>query len=81
MLLVAHFAASQPSVQFLCEGSSGITPAPHQLGFGVSLGTEAAVHATCTFLHNLHPGLLIVKLDFKNAFNSLRWDKMIAAMG
>ena len=54
--------------------------APHQLGFGVPLGAEAAVHASRIFLNNLQPGHLILKLDFRNAFNCLRRDKMIAAV-
>ena len=54
--------------------------APHPLGFGVPLGAEAAVHASRIFLNNLQPGHLILKLDFRNAFNSLRQDRMIAAM-
>jgi len=43
---------------------------PHQLGFGTALGVEAAVHATRAFLSNLD-GHLIIKLDFRNAFNSI----------
>ena len=54
---------------------------PHQLGYGVPLGTEAAVHATRVFLQNLHPGHLILKLDFRNAFNCLRRNEMIKAVG
>ena len=54
--------------------------APHQLGFSVPLGAEAAVHASRIFLNNLQPGHLILKLDFWNAFNCLRRDKMIAAV-
>ena len=55
----------------------GTLVAPHQLGYGVPLGAEAAVHAARIFLHNLQPGQLIMKLDFRNAFNSLRRDKMV----
>ena len=58
----------------------GVLLAPHQLGFGVPLGAEAAVHASCIFLYNLQPGHLILKLDFRNAFNFLRRDKVIAAV-
>ena len=59
----------------------GALLAPHQLGYGVPLGAEAAVHATRVFLQNLQPGHLILKLDFRNAFNCLRRDKMIKAVG
>ena len=59
----------------------GALLAPHQLGYGVPLGVEAAVHATHVFLQNLQPGRLILKLDFRNAFNCLRRDKMIKAVG
>ena len=59
----------------------GALLAPHQLGYGVPLGAEAAVHATRIFLQNLQPGHLILKLDFRNAFNCLRRDKMIKAVG
>ena len=45
----------------------GALLAPRQLGFSVPLGAEAAVHASRIFLHNLQPGHLILKLDFRNA--------------
>ena len=54
--------------------------APHQLGYGVKGGAEAAVHSTRLFLHNLKPQQLLLKLDFKNAFNSLRRDKLLATV-
>ena len=54
--------------------------APLQLDYGTPLGAEAAVHAARRFLHNLQPDHLILKLDFKNAFNSIRRDKMLAAV-
>ena len=50
---------------------------PHQLGFRTALGAEAAVHAARVFLSNLEDGHLIIKLDFRNAFNSIRRDKML----
>ena len=50
----------------------GTLLAPHQLGYGVSLGAEA-----CIFFHNLQSGQLIMKLDFRNTFNSLGRDKMV----
>lgn len=55
----------------------GITSGPCQLGYGTALGCEAAVHATHHYLRNLQPGQAILKLDFKNAFNCIRQDKML----
>ena len=54
--------------------------APLQLGCGVSLGCEAAAHAARLYLQNMPPSHLLLKLDFKNAFNSLRRDKMLEAV-
>ena len=54
--------------------------APHQLGYGVKGGAEAAVHSARLFLHNLKPQQVLLKLDFKNAFNSLRRDKLLATV-
>ena len=50
--------------------------AQHQLGCGVPMGTETAAHAACIFLHHLQPGHLLLKLDFKNAFNCLHRQKI-----
>ena len=54
--------------------------APQQLGCGVPLGCEAAAHATRLYLHNMPPGHLLLKLDFINAFNTLRRDKMLESV-
>ena len=54
--------------------------APHQLGYGVPMGVGAAVHAAHIFLHHLKPGHLLLKLDFKNAFNCLHRQKMLIAV-
>ena len=43
--------------------------APLQLGCGVSLGCEASAHATCLYLQSMPSNHLLVKLDFRNAFN------------
>ena len=53
--------------------------APRQLGFGVKGGAEAAVHAARSYLNHLHPDGVMVKLDFRNAFNTVRRDKMLEA--
>ncbi len=54
--------------------------APHQLGYGTPLGAEAAVHTSRIYLGNMQEHHLLLKLDFKNAFNCLRRDKMLAAV-
>ena len=54
--------------------------APRQLGFGVPGGCEAAVHATRRFLQSMPEDNIVVKLDFSNAFNSLRRDCMLQAV-
>ena len=55
--------------------------APQQLGFGVPQGAEAAVHASRLYLQDMQEDHLMLKVDFRNAFNSLRRDKMLAAGG
>lgn len=53
---------------------------PVQLGVAVSGGCEAAVHATRRFVTHMKPGEAVVKLDFTNAFNSIRRDAMLRAV-
>ena len=53
--------------------------APHQLGYGMKGGAEAAVHATRLYVQDLEQQC-VLKLDFKNAFNTLRRDKMLHAV-
>ena len=54
--------------------------APHQLGYGVRGGAEAAVHAARRFLHGMDQKQAIVKLNFANAFNSVRRDCVPSAV-
>ena len=54
--------------------------ASHQLGYGIPLGAEAAVHAACRYLQEMYEGYLLLKVDFHNAFNTLRRDKMLTAV-
>ena len=61
--------------------ATGAPLALHQLMYGVPLGAEAAVHATCVFLQNLQSGHHTLKLDFRNAFNCFRHDKTIKGCG
>ena len=53
---------------------------PRQLGVGTSGGCEAAVHASRRYLENMPRDKIMVKLDFSNAFNSLRRLDMIQAV-
>ena len=55
--------------------------APHQLGFGVGGGSEAAVHAGRVYLSHLQDDKAMVKVDFQNAFNTILRDKMLKAIG
>ena len=55
----------------------GALLSPVQLGYGTPLSAEAAAHSARCYLANLHPDHVILKLDFKNAFNSIRRDKML----
>ena len=48
------------------------TLSPIQLGVGVKGGCEAAVHATRRFLLSMPGSYVVAKLDFTNAFNSIR---------
>ena len=50
---------------------------PRQLGVGIPGGAEAAVHATRIFLDNLQPGNILLKIDFQNAFNTVRRDVIL----
>jgi hypothetical protein len=48
---------------------------PHQLGVATKLGREAAIYTTRTFVNNdQNRGKVLLKLDFKNAFNSVERD-------
>ena len=53
---------------------------PHLLGYGVRLGAEAAAHAARLYLSKLTANKALLKLDFTNAFNTVRRDKMLASV-
>ena len=55
----------------------GALLSPVQLGYGTPLGAEATAHLARLYLATLHLEHVILKLDFKNAFNSIRRDKML----
>ena len=68
-----------------CAGRSvmeemGALLAPRQLGYGIARGAEAAVHAGRIYIQSLTDGMVFVKLDFKNTFNSVRRDKMLKSV-
>ena len=48
-----------------------------QLGVGVAGGCEAAIHAARRFITFMDRDQVLVKLDFKNAFNSVHRDIML----
>lgn len=50
---------------------------PAQVGFGVPRATEAAAHAARSYIAELPAGHGLLKLDFKNAFNTVRRDVML----
>ena len=53
---------------------------PRQLGYGVSQGAEAAIYAARFYLRNIGSSKVLLKLDFRNAFNSIRRDKTLEAV-
>ena len=61
-------------------GASAAMLAPRQLGFGVSGGAEAAVRAARRYLENMERGKLFIKIDFRNAFNTVRRDTILEAV-
>jgi hypothetical protein len=54
--------------------------APTQLGVGVKGGAEALTHAARRYLLSLDEERAFVKLDFSNAFNSVRRDAVLEAV-
>jgi hypothetical protein len=52
---------------------------PRQMGVGVKSGAEALVHAAQRFVGALPSDNMLVKLDFTNAFNCIRRDRMLEA--
>ncbi|PGH37981.1 MAG: hypothetical protein CRN43_17955, partial [Candidatus Nephrothrix sp. EaCA] len=53
---------------------------PLQVGIGTPAGGEAAVHAARNFVATMPENHVFVKLDFANAFNTLRRDVMLRAV-
>jgi hypothetical protein len=55
--------------------------APLQVGYRTPLGTEATAHAARTYLSCLQPDQLMLKIDFRNAFNTVRRDVILHRTG
>ena len=53
---------------------------PIQVGVAASGGCEAAIHATRRFLQDMPNDEAIVKIDFANAFNTIRRDAVLNAV-
>ena len=53
---------------------------PIQLGVGVPGGAEAAVHSLRCYVNTMADDEIIVKLDFANAFNTLRRDTIMKSI-
>jgi hypothetical protein len=60
--------------------SSSVLLAPRQLGFGIAGGAEAAVRAARRYVDSMKPDEVFVKIDFRNAFNTLRRDSILEAV-
>ena len=54
--------------------------APIQLGVGVKGGCEAAIHAARRFCSTMSTEQILVKLDFRNAFNSINRETVLRAV-
>ena len=71
--LIAKVAAIKVSEEI------GALLAPVQLGYVVKGGSEAAIHAFDQYIRRLGSNC-VLKLDFKNAFNCIRRDKVSEAV-
>ena len=68
------------AAKIACRDASASVAAalgPNQLGCGSPGGAHAAVHATRAFLESRLVPTLLLKLDFSNAFNTVRRDLML----
>ena len=50
---------------------------PRQVGVEVAGGAEAAIHATRRYISQLPSGHEFIKLDFANAFNTIKRDLLL----
>jgi hypothetical protein len=58
-----------------CDMASLLSPL--QLGYGTPRGAEIVVHSARRYLSSLDIDHVMFKLDFRNAFNSIRRDRML----
>jgi hypothetical protein len=65
------------AVNIFAVGKLENSLSPIQLGVGVREGIEGAVHATRKYIKTMKTGFGVIKLDFRNAFNTLRRDAML----
>jgi hypothetical protein len=71
--------AAKVACSYAKEASAALL-APRQLGFGVNGGAEAAVRAARRYVETMEQGRVFMKIDFKNAFNTLRRDSILEAV-
>ena len=50
---------------------------PHQMGVGIPSGAEVVVHACRNFINKVDSDNILLKIDFKKAFNSVRRDVLL----
>ncbi len=71
--------AAKVACSYVKDASAALL-APRQLGFGVPGGAEAAVHAARRYLMHMERGKVLIKTDFRNAFNTVRRDAILEAI-
>ena len=67
-------------VSFRVLPAMGDLLAPLQLGCGMPSGCKAAVHAMRLYIHHMTAVHVLLKLDFKNVFNSMTRIRMLMAV-
>ena len=50
---------------------------PHQMGVCIPSGAEVAVHSCRNFIRSEDSNSILLKIDFKNAFNTVRRDAIL----
>lgn len=68
--------ASKCALSVVLERVKGLLH-PQQLGVGVKGGVEAAIHSVRCLIEGLPDSWSFLKIDFKNAFNTLRRDSLL----
>ena len=69
--------AAKVGLQLLSE-ALGKELRPVQLGFGTLGGCEAAVHAARKYINGTRERRVFIKIDMRNAFNSIRRDTILS---